>query len=73
MKESKKLKVIGTTSAVVGYGAVVIWALVYGMLSKDWTALSIIMMITLLFAFVMGVVVMIVGYEKEIEEKCRDK
>ena len=71
MKESKKLKVIGTTSAVVGYGAVVIWALVYGMLSKDWTALSIIMMITLLFAFVMGVVVMIVGYEKEMEEKAR--
>jgi len=71
MKESKKLKVIGTTSAAVGYGAMVIWALVYGMLSKDWTALSIIMMITLLFAFVMGVVVMIVGYEKEMEEKAR--
>lgn len=71
MKESKKLKVIGTTSAVVGYGAVVIWALVYGMLSKDWTALSIIMMITLLFTIILGVISMIVGYEKEMEEKAR--
>jgi len=71
MKESKKLKVIGTTSAVVGYGAVVIWALVYGMLSKDWSALSIIMMITLLFTIILGVISMIVGYEKEMEEKAR--